>query len=282
MRRKQARSQVRSQVFRSMRTRSIVLISASALLIAAVLAIGGIATATAGEGGCPSESSANGAAHANSRSAHGYQKRAARGCDDPPPAPSSATPTPEPTPTPTLEPPTPTPTPAPTPTPTPLSATPSPTPTPSPTSTPTPTPTPTPAPTPTPTPEPADQADVVVEDVSVRAPDSALPGESFIVRVTASLRNLGPASAVLVDTTFTFSVPGCDAIPSLPVTVQDTDLPQNIGVSIGRSWLVSCAQAGTAASTVDVDIVIDASQAITDPDATNNSGSGSDSTIVGP
>src|SRR3989304_47584 len=114
MRRKQARSQVRSQVFRSMRPRSIVLISASALLIAAVLAIGGIATATAGEGGAP----------------------------PPSPPPSRAPPHPRPAPPPPPPPP------------------------------------PPPAPPPTPTPEPADQADVVVEGVSVRAPDSALPGES--------------------------------------------------------------------------------------------------------
>ena len=121
-----------------------------------------------------------------------------------------------------------------------------------------------------------------MEDVSVRGPDSALPGESFIVRVTASLRNLGPASAVLVDTTFTFSAPGCEVTPFAPVIVEDTNLPQDVGVSIGRGWLVTCAQAGTATSTADVDIVIDASQAITDPDTTNNSGTGSDSTIVGP
>jgi len=236
-----------------MRAGAIGIAFAAALLIAGAVAVGVHSSATAGSGGCASGHAATGAAHANARSAHGAAKLAARGCYVAPPGPSpSATPTPTPTPTPTLIP------------------------------TPTPTPTPAATPTPTPTPEPADQADVVVEDVSVRAPDNALPGETFIVRVTASLRNLGPASAVLVDTTFTFSAPGCDVTPSAPVTVQDTILPENIGVSIGRSWEVSCAQAGTATMTVDVDIVIDASQAITDPDTSNNSGSGSDSTIVGP
>ena len=107
------------------------------------------------------------------------------------------------------------------------------------------------------------------------------PGESFEVRVSASLRNLGPANAVLVDTTFTFSAPGCSAVPSAPLTVQDTNLPENVGVSIGRIWLVSCAQAGTYTFTTDVSVVIDASQAITDPDTSNNEGSGNDSTIVG-
>jgi hypothetical protein len=121
-----------------------------------------------------------------------------------------------------------------------------------------------------------------VEGVSVRAPDTALPGESFVVRVSASLRNLGPANSVLVDTTFTFSAPGCAATPSSPVTVQDTSLPENVGVSIARSWLVSCAQAGTPTLTADVNVAIDASQAISDPDTSNNDGSGNDSTIVGP
>ena len=116
----------------------------------------------------------------------------------------------------------------------------------------------------------------------MRAPDTALPGESFVVRVSASLRNLGPANSVLVDTTFTFSAPGCAATPSAPVIVEDTSLPENVGVSIGRSWLVSCAQAGTATFTADVNVAIDAFQAISDPDTSNNDGSGNDSTSVGP
>jgi hypothetical protein len=110
-----------------------------------------------------------------------------------------------------------------------------------------------------------------------------LPGEGFAVRVTGSLRNLGPANAVLVDTTFTFSAPaGCSAVPAATVTVQDTNLPEAIGVSIGRSWLVTCTEAGTPTFTADVSVAIDASQAITDSDTTNNDGSGGDSTIVGP
>ena len=122
-----------------------------------------------------------------------------------------------------------------------------------------------------------------MDGVSVRAPDTALPGESFVVRVTGSLRNLGPASAVLVDTTFTFTAPaGCSAAPSAPVTVQDTNLPENIGVSIGRSWLVTCVAAGTPTFTADVNVVIDASQAIRDPDTSDYDGAGNDSTSVGP
>ena len=107
------------------------------------------------------------------------------------------------------------------------------------------------------------------------------PGESFDVRVSASLRNLGPANAVLVDTTFTFSAPGCSAVPSALFIAEDTNLPENVGVSIGRVWLVTCTEAGTYTFTTDVSVVIDASQAISDPDTSNNDGSGNDSTIVG-
>jgi len=106
---------------------------------------------------------------------------------------------------------------------------------------------------------------------------------SFEVRVSASLRNLGPANSVLVDTTFTFSAPpGCSAVPSALFTAEDTNLPENVGVSIGRIWLVTCAQAGTYTFTTDVSVVIDASQPISDPDTSNNDGSGNDSTSVGP
>ena len=115
------------------------------------------------------------------------------------------------------------------------------------------------------------------------APDTAPLGVSFEVGVRASLRNLGPANSVLVDTTITFSAPpGCSAVPSAPFTAEDTNLPENAGVSIGRIWLVTCTEAGTYTFTADVSVVIDASQAITDPDTSNNDGSGSDSTIVGP
>jgi len=218
-----------------MRTGTIGIAFAAALMIAGAVAISVHSSATAGSGGCPNGYAATGAAHANARSAHGVDKQADRGCFAAPPAPAPSA-----------------------------------------------TPTPTATPTATSSPQPADQADVIVEGVSVRAPDTALPGESFDVRVTASLRNLGPADYVLVDTTFTFSAPGCTATPSAPVTVEDTSLPENVGVSIGRFWLVSCAQAGSPTFTVDVNVVIDASQAISDPDTSNNDGSGNDSTIVGP
>ena len=236
-----------------MRTGIIGIAFAAALLIAGAIAVGVHSSATAGNTGCPSGHAATGAAHADPRSAHGDEKQAARDCYVASPSPvPSATPTPSPTPT----------------------ATPSPTPTPTATSTPT--------PTSTPTSTPSDGADVIVEGVSVSAENTALPGDSFEVSVRASLRNLGPANAVLVDTTFTFSAPGCSAVPSAPFVAQDTNLPENVGVSIGRIWLVTCTEAGNYTFTADVNVVIDASQAISDPDTSNNDGSGSDSTIVGP
>src|SRR3989304_397285 len=142
-------------------------------------------------------------------------------------------------------------------------------------------PSPTPAPSATPPSTPSDGADVIVEGVSVSAENTALPGDSFEVSVRASLRNLGPANAVLVDTTFTFSAPGCSAVPSAPFIAQDTNLPENVGVSIGRIWLVTCTEAGNYTFTADVNVVIDASQAISDPDTSNNDGSGNASPLLG-
>ena len=138
-----------------------------------------------------------------------------------------------------------------------------------------------PPPEPTPPPGPSDEADVRVVAVSVRAPDDALVGEEFAILVSVSLRNDGPADSVLVDTTFTVtSVNGCSATPAGPVTVEDTTLPEGIGVSIGRGWLVACSQPGTATFDVDVTVAIDPTETVTDPDLSNNSGAGSDTTQV--
>ena len=160
----------------------------STLVLAATLAglagtLAGAAPSSADKGGCPNANSANGAAHANPKSAHGPEKQAERGCQiggatSTPTVQLTATPPASPGPTGIAEPtapptsgststpseaaapteaatPTPTPfetpgsTPEPTPTPTPTGE-----PTPGPTAEPTPTPTPTPAPTPSPSAEP--------------------------------------------------------------------------------------------------------------------------------
>lgn len=135
-------------------------VALAAGLLASVILLVSPPETFADKGGCPNAASANGAAHANERSAHGPAKQAARGCgqhgtptegpeETPSPVPTGeGTPTPAategPTETPTVTP-TPTPTPTPTATPTPGDGTPTPTPTP--TATPTPTLTPTPTPT---------------------------------------------------------------------------------------------------------------------------------------
>ncbi len=138
-------------------------------------------------------------------------------------------------------------------------------------------------PTPTPTPTPTDEADVRVATVSVRAPDSATVGTEFAVRTSVSLRNDGPVASVLVDTTTDFVAPAdCSVSPASPVTVEDTSLPIDVSVSVGRSWLVSCAQAGMHTFSADATVAIDPSQPVTDPDPSDNSGSGSDATDVVP
>jgi len=138
-----------------------------------------------------------------------------------------------------------------------------------------------PTPEPTPTPAPTSGADVRVADVTVSAPDSAPSGEEFAVRVMAGLRNDGPEGKVLVDTTFTFvSPPDCSVSPAIPVTVPDKWL-EDSRVSIARSWLVSCTEAGPHTFTADVTVALDPTELVADPDPTNNSASGNDTTEIG-
>jgi hypothetical protein len=120
-----------------------------------------------------------------------------------------------------------------------------------------------------------------VTDVTVSAPDSVLSGEDFLVLVMAGLRNDGPEGKVLVDTTFTFvSPPDCSVSPTTPVTVPDKSL-EDSRVSIARSWLVSCTEAGPHTFTADVTVALDPTELVADPDTTNNSASGNDTTEIG-
>jgi hypothetical protein len=138
-----------------------------------------------------------------------------------------------------------------------------------------------PTPEPTPTPAPTTGADVRVTDVTVSAPESALPREDFLVLVLAGLRNDGPEGKVLVDTTFTFvSPPDCSVSPAIPITVPDRWL-EDSRVSIARSWLVSCIEPGPHTFTADVTVALDPTEPVADPDTANNSGSGNDTTEIG-
>ena len=269
----------------------------SAILLSVVLALAGAAPSIADKGGCPNENSDKGSDHANDNSAHGDEKQDDRDCEPTTAATPAATPlpvvtpapTPEPTPAPTPEP-TAAPTPAPTPEPTP-EATPEPTPTataeptPSPTATPTlePTATPEPAagdPTPTPTATPRPSADVQVIDVSVNAPASAQTGVEFVLTAGSTIRNNGPSTPVIVDTTFTPVLPASCSATTGVKTVQNTSLPLAINVFVSRSWMVTCSEAGPHTFTVNVALAIDPAQPHVDPILTNNTGSASSFTEV--
>jgi hypothetical protein len=257
-------------------------VGAALVAVAVVMAYSG-PPAAADRGGCPNANATVGGEKANWNSAFGAGKQTARGCasagltvtatstpDPSTPIPEpSAEPTPTPTPTPT--PPTPTPTRTPEPT-----AEPTPTPTP-----PTPTPTPpTPTPTPTPTPAPI-EADVRVDFASASAPDGAEAGTSFSLRGGARLVNAGPTASVVVDLTFTVSAPpDCDIVPAGPVVVQDVTLPADTNVFVGRSWTVTCWEAGDHTFTVTAVVAIDPLDPATDPDPANNSASADDHTVI--
>jgi hypothetical protein len=262
--------------------RFAVAILPAAILVVAFAALNG-APSYADRGGCANANAERGAEEADPRSAHGPEKREARGCDDaagadtpaPPhnPEPSpEVTPTPEPNPTPTPEPsPSPTPTPEPSPTP---EATPEPDPDP------TPTPEPDPTPTPEPTPAP-DEADVRVVSVNFTSPESATVGNSFTVSGNTTVRNDGPTTPVQADIYFTLAAPpDCEVSPSSTVVVWNRTLNLGSNVFISRAWSVTCWETGVHDFQLDVEAVISPSQSIVDPDLTNNSGSATDSTEV--
>jgi hypothetical protein len=265
------------------------LVVLSAILVAAAILVVGAGASVADKGGCPNANSKNGASHANANSAHGQDKQGERGCNE---IVETATPAVELTPTPTSQvEPTATATAEPTPTATDQAtpteiATPEPTPTLTPTEAPTATPTPTttdtatPTPTETSTPTPPPGADVEVVNVTVNVPASVTAGLPFMLWSDVSIRNNGPVTPTVVDTTFTPVLPaGCTATTGL-FTAQNTTLIGNFITVISRAWTVTCTLPGTPAFTMNANVAIDPLQLVSDPNPANNGGSGSTSTVV--
>lgn len=177
---------------------------------------------------------------------------------------------PSPTPTPTATPVPPTETPAPTLTPTPV-----------PTPDPTPEPTPVPTPSPTPAPTPVSEADLKVNSVSVTAPASATRLVAFLVTGSASLHDNGPLATVLADVTFTLNLPpDCTASSSTTARVLNRTLNMSVPVAVSRSWNVTCTQGGFHQFIVDASVSFSAGQTASDPNTTNNAGSGTGTTQV--
>lgn len=166
------------------------------------------------------------------------------------------------------------------PTPTPI-VSPSPTASPTPEPTPTPSPTPDPTPTPSPTPTPVPSTDTKVVSVVVSSPTGGTTGVSFLVSGTANLHNNGPASGILVDTTFTLVLPsGCTSPNALTVTVFNRNLPASLSVQVTRSWNVVCTTVSQHTFAVNGSTIISPGQAFVEANPNNNSGSGSDMTTV--
>jgi len=95
-----------------------------------------------------------------------------------------------------------------------------------------------------------------------------------------SVRNDGPITPTVIDTTFTPALPvGCTATTGV-VTVQNTSLIGNFITAISRAWNVTCTAAGSQGFTVNGTAAIDPLQPVSDPNPANNSGSGSTSTVV--
>jgi hypothetical protein len=253
-----------------------------AILVAAGVVFVGTSASIADRGGCPNENSENGALDASGDSAHSTEKQEERGCLErtETPTPPVVTPTPSPGHTPAATP-TETPTATSSDTPTPR-ATETATPTPTETATPSATARATAQPTPTnsPTPTPTLGADVQVIEVVLNSPVNAISGASFVMSAAATVRNNGPATPVVVDTTFAPVLPaGCTATTGV-ITVQSTTLIGSLITSISAAWNVTCGAAGPQTFTVNVSTAIDPLQTATDPNLANNSASGSSSTVV--
>ena len=255
------------------------LLPIAATFIALAFVLGSAGSSRADKGGCPNANSANSGGQGSENSAHGSEKQGDRDCV--PDVPGN-TPTPVPTavdatPTATQEPsPNPTPTQEATPT-----ATPEPTPTATsePTSTATPQATPTATPAGTPTATPVLTADIEVVEFALLAPPTAIADVAFQVTAQATVRNNGPVTPAIADTTFTPALPaGCSATTGA-VTVQNTALALGANAFLSRSWMVTCAS-GQVQLDMGVHSALDAGQLAIDPNLANNSMSASRSIVV--
>jgi len=103
-----------------------------------------------------------------------------------------------------------------------------------------------------------------------------------MVSATVGLHNNGPASAILVDTTFTFTLPSGCAAPfnNLTFTVFNRNLPASTVVNVTRNWRIICDTAGDHQFDVAVVTVISPGQAWAEANPANNSGAGSAITFV--
>jgi hypothetical protein len=116
--------------------------------------------------------------------------------------------------------------------------------------------------------------------VSVTSPVSVAAGVSFSVNGSANLLNGGPINNVPAAITFTLSgAPGC-TFNRAPAIVNNSGLAMGVSIVASRRWTVTCATPGDHQFTLNVSIAPTGMYAGSDPDPSNNSGSGSDTTTV--
>ena len=114
----------------------------------------------------------------------------------------------------------------------------------------------------------------------VNSPVSAIARVPFVLFADANVRNNGPVTPVVVDTTFTPMLPaGCTATTGT-ITVPNTTLIGNLISTISVAWNVTCSVAGSQTFTVNATVAIDPLDPSADPNPANNSGSGSSVTVI--
>jgi hypothetical protein len=134
--------------------------------------------------------------------------------------------------------------------------------------------------TPEPTPTPVLTADIEVVEFALLTPPTATAAAAFLVTAQATVRNNGPLSPAVADTTFTPALPaGCTATTGA-MTVENTTLALGVNAFFSRSWMVTCAQAGPVQLDMGVHSALDATQIAIDPNLSNNSKSATGSILV--
>jgi hypothetical protein len=118
--------------------------------------------------------------------------------------------------------------------------------------------------------------DIEVVSFFVNAPANATAGVPFPLTGQVNVRNNGPSTGGVVDTTFTPSLPaGCSATTGA-ITVENTVIGVGSTIFISRSWMVTCTLPGPVTLDMAVTSLLDAAMPVVDPDLSNNSGSGND------
>jgi hypothetical protein len=125
-------------------------------------------------------------------------------------------------------------------------------------------------------------SDVKVTAVATNAPASVAAGTNFNVTVEGTAHNNGPYGPVSASASTSLSVPAdCTKVPAGAQATNGLSLAASTATSTGvKSWLVNCSSASNHQFDGTVVVTPSLPLHVSDPDAENNDGMGSDTTAV--